>query len=228
MKAFLVGDGLYRASLADGTVGRFTGEIALQRVSGDASRRAEKLQAVELERYFQKACFRFPLRENACFAQRVAAYSLLRHLLESHIGYGRPLSSRFGFVSVDGRGAWVSVSYTVGFAMAGLCNHPIGVDVQKVRSLPGGVFDELASADERVAFGEESAGSQVQLFSLKESYEKARNGRGMVWPANYACYDDEFSLVDEYGAKALCSERIAIELTDWVASVTVLDESYAA
>ena len=94
-------------------------------------------------------------------------------------------------------------------------------DVQVVRRMRDCVFSGICS---EVEYGVHNAGNardRCQLFSLKESYEKAKNDIGMVWPSDYAEYDARFSL-KKGDQRALLSCCLPVAHAEYVASVTLL------
>lgn len=118
--------------------------------------------------------------------------------------------------------AWFNVSYTHGLGMAAIANVPVGVDVQKVRTLRDDVLAGICSDAEYEEHRMADMKGRCQLFSLKESYEKAKNGSGMVWPSTYAEYDKWFNLRENSGASAFLSRCLPVANAEYVASVTLL------
>ena len=100
---------------------------------------------------------------------------------------------------------WFNVSYTPGMGIAAIADVPVGIDVQKVRSLNNDVLSGICSDGEYQEHFRAGSRGRCQLFSLKESYEKAKNGLGIVWPSTYAEYDKEFNLKRDCGERAFLS-----------------------
>lgn len=186
----------------------------------------EELQS--LAEYYKGSFFSFPLKRNAYLPMRYAAYNALRTLLDE--SFGEELCKKiqypeYGCIALgsgsERRICWVNISYTSDAAMAGISEDRIGVDIQKVRRVPEYMLKSISSEKEYSYFSGRSNREKTQLFSLKESYAKAK-GVGMVWPSAYAEFDDDFTLGLSLMQGGVESSLIEVASDKHVASMTLL------
>ncbi len=78
-----------------------------------------------------------------------------------------------------------NISHSGGYAAAAVCDHPVGVDVQVVRSVSPRLAEKVCDACERkyIERSAEPNRAFIRLWALKESYVKAI-GMGMAFPMN--------------------------------------------
>lgn len=196
-------------------------EVCAARKRGSAAKEAMLREQAVVERYLGEAGCRLPLVKNAQLENRLCAYSALRRLLERRNRNGMWQQVRKGLLSGGDVEVWFNISYTRGLGIAAVADVPVGIDVQVVRRMRDCVFSGICS---EVEYGVHNAGNardRCQLFSLKESYEKAKNDIGMVWPSDYAEYDARFSL-KKGDQRALLSCCLPVAHAEYVASVTLL------